>query len=100
MTMTHICQSSVYLLNAIETAFNSCFCSVSTVDNPDSIISDDVPHIQFKLENLLITHQDATDVIINLKHDNACGLDLINHTLLKESIHVLSFPLTSLFNRS
>ena len=54
-----------------------------------------------KLENILITHQDVTylDVIINLKNDKACGLDLINHTLLKESIHVLSFPLTDLFNR-
>ena len=75
-------------------AFNSYFSSVSTVDNPDSIISDDAPHIHSKLENILITHQDVTDVIINLKNDKACDLDLINHTLLNESIHVLSFPLT------
>ena len=84
----------------ISDAFNSYFSSVSTVDNPDSTINDDVPHIHSKLANILITFQDVTDVIINLKNDKVWCLDLINHTLLKESIHVLSFPLTNLFNRS
>ena len=50
--------------------------------------------------HVYISSQDVTDIIKSLKLNKACGFDLITHTLLKESIGVLSLPLSTLFNKS
>ena len=50
--------------------------------------------------HVYISSQDVTDIIKFLKLNKACGFDLITHTLLKESIGVLSLPLSILFNKS
>ena len=46
--------------------------------------------------HVYISSQDVTDIIKSLKLNKACGFDLITHTLLKESIGVLSLPLSTL----
>ena len=50
--------------------------------------------------HVYISSQDVTDTIKSLKLNKTCGFDLITHTLLKESIGVLSLPLSTLFNKS
>ena len=52
------------------------------------------------LEHIYITRQDVVDIIKSLELNKACGFDLITHTLLKESIDTLSFPLSTLFKKS
>ena len=80
--------------------FNSYFSSVSVVEDPDTYINDVLPQLRTQLDSLFISNQDVIDVILNLKDGKACGIDLINHKLLKESLSVLSLSLSRIFNRS
>ena len=52
------------------------------------------------LDSIHISKQDVIDIISNLKQNKACGTDMINHRLLKESVHVISEPLSEFFNKS
>ena len=40
------------------------------------------------------------DILVNLKVNKACGIDLINDRLLKEAASIISKPLALLFNKS
>ena len=62
-------RSDSLLTNDVEKsdAFNSYFSSVSTIDKPNSIITDDIRNIHSKLGHAIIAHQDVTDVILILK---------------------------------
>ena len=81
-------------------AFNEYFTSISDIDNPFSELSDNMGECLSTLCHVYISSQDVTDIIKSLKLNKACGFDLITHTLLKESIGVLSLPLSTLFNKS
>ena len=47
-----------------------------------------------------ISDQDVNDILVNLKVKKTCGIDLINHRLLKEAASIISKPLALLFNKS
>ena len=47
-----------------------------------------------------ISDQDVKHILVNLKVNNVCGIDLINHRILEEAASVISKPLTLLFNKS
>ena len=47
----------------------------------------------------MISENDVKDVLLDLKISKACGLDMINHRLLKESANVISQPLAHKFNK-
>ena len=47
----------------------------------------------------MISENDVKDVLLNLKINKACRLDMINHKLLKESANVISQPLAHIFNK-
>ena len=81
---------------------NNYFCKQSSVNDRhaqlpeyNSSLSDDA-----YLNNIIITAQDVTDVLKNLKVGKASGPDCINPRLLKEGAEVLSEPLSKIFNLS
>ena len=45
---------------------------------------------EYELSNIMISENDVKDVLLDLKIYKACGLDMINHILLKESANVIS----------
>ena len=78
-------------------AFNNYFSSISNIhDGDDDLVEfETVPLIT----DIYITVQDVTDIIKSLKTNKACGHDLINHRLLKESVPVIANILCKLFNK-
>ena len=52
------------------------------------------------MQNIFISEQDVKDVLQNLKTNKACGIDMVNHRLLKESANIISKSLSLLFNKS
>ena len=81
-------------------AFNNYFSSISRVEYPD-IADINMPIIptEYELSNITISENDVKDVLLNLKINKACGLDMINHRLLKESASVISQTLAYIFNK-
>ena len=67
----------------------------SAIDEP-TITTD------YELSNIIISCQDVKYVLLNLELNEACGLDTINHRLLKESANIISKHLTYIYmvNRS
>ena len=54
---------------------------------------------EYELSNITISENDVKDVLLNLKINKACGLDMITHILLKESANVISQTLAYIFNK-
>ena len=81
-------------------AFYHYFSSVSTVDNPWSDIPDEMQGCASTLNQIYISTPDIKDVMKNFKLNKACRSDLITHTLLNESVDILSLPSSILFNKS
>ena len=77
-------------------AFNDYFGSISHVIDANAAIDEPVTSTDYELSSITITCQ---DVLLNLKLNKACGLDMINHRLLKESVNIISKPLTCIFNK-
>ena len=87
------------IVNDVDKAevFNDYFGSVSHVIDANATIDEPVTSTDYELSSITITCQ---DVLLNLKLNKACGLDMINHRLLKESVDIISKPLTCIFNKS
>ena len=76
-------------------AFNNYLAIDANAAIDEPIITTD-----YELFNITGTCQDIKDVLQNLKLDKAFGFHMINHRLLKESVNMISKPLTSICNRS
>ena len=81
-------------------AFNDYFGSISHVIDANATIDEPVTSTDYELSSISITCHDVKYVLLNLKLNKACGLDMINHRLLKESVNIISKPLTCIFNKS
>ena len=80
--------------------FNSYFASISSIDDPDDYLPVRNDESVSSITCIHITRQEVIDIIQSLKRHKACGFDHINHILLKESIEIMSLPLSILFNKS
>ena len=81
-------------------AFNDYFGFISQVIDANAAIDYPIISADYELSIITITCQDVKDVLLNLKLNKACGLDMINHRLLKESVIIISKPLACIFNKS
>ena len=80
--------------------FNSYFASISSIGDPDDNLPVRNNESVSSITSIHITRQEVIDIIQSLKRHKACGFDLSNHILLKESIEIMSLPLSILFNKS
>ena len=77
------------------------FFSMQTVINDQNKHPPQVPLATDSiLDSIHISEQDVRDVLKNLDVKKACGPNHINPHFLKEAAHILSQPLSILFNRS
>ena len=79
-------------------AFNAYFNSIIQVTDANTAIDEPITSTDYELSNIIITCQDVKNVLLNLKSNKACGFDMINHRLLKESVNIISKPLAYIFN--
>ena len=78
---------------------NNYFASQATLDDDNRPLPQ-FASVQHNLSSISITIQDVKDVLRNLNVNKACGPDLISPRLLKEGAIILSWPLSTIFNRS
>ena len=80
-------------------AFTDYFHSISRVEYPHDDINMPIIPTEYELSNIMISENDVKDVLLDFKISKACGLDMVNHRLLKESANVISQPLAHIFNK-
>ncbi|PJE77993.1 hypothetical protein CI610_03077 [invertebrate metagenome] len=81
-------------------ALNDYFCSITSIDDNNN----DVPLLEPKTESSfelpVISQNDISDVLMNLKLGKASGSDEISHHMLKYTAKTVCRPLELLFNLS
>ena len=76
---------------------NDYFIQQSTLDNPN----ENTPNVEYtdsEITDIILTHADVHSVIKNLDKSKATGPDMIHNKLLIATVHIITEPLTILFN--
>ena len=81
-------------------AFNTFFTNVSSLDDSNATLPNDIPNTEYQLNNIFITEEDVSDQIKVLDTNKAYGHDGISPKLLKEACSEISLSLCKLFNAS
>jgi hypothetical protein len=84
---------------SVATILNNYFASVFTPD-----LNNGIPVItrqdNVELNSFVISKNDVVKKLENLKNSSSCGPDGIPNLILKQFSHILSGPLTTIFNKS
>ncbi len=59
-----------------------------------------MPRTNAKIDNIIASEKEISDIIVKLNIHKASGPDEISHRMLKETAHTICRPLSLLFNRS
>ena len=97
---TNVTDTFAFTDNEKANLLNDYFVSISTVENNDA----DIPAFNLltnsKIENVVITENEITEMINTLISNKAVGEDLISHRVLKQIKFSVANPLCKLFNKS
>lgn len=80
--------------------FNTFFGNHSNLDKSNARLPDSPQDVPVQISNIVITEQDALDVLLNLKVNKSSGPDGVSPRMLKEAAPSICSSLTKLINMS